>query len=202
MPSSTRPSAWSTASVPERRPVRESSSSGARARAVRSDLVDPTDAGATGRQRIQPRTEDGECFVGEEADLHLDAGLPEAGGSALTPGSRIDHRDQQARDAGVEECLVARGSAAVVVAGLQGDNVYVEFCDVISGAGRKPGTGADWALEMLPVVTVTSACLGEQRESLLRRAVRTAAVCFRTAPARRPRLPKRTPAPKIVIHQV
>ena len=120
--------------------------------AVRSALVDPADAGATGRQRVQPRTEDDECFVGEEADLHLDAGFPKAGGSTLAPRSRIDYRDQDSRDAGVEEGLVAWGSAAVVVAGLQGD-------DGSPAGGPRPGGGQcvdlGVGLALAPVVSLS-----------------------------------------------
>ncbi len=84
---------------------------------------------------VQVRCQLGFRRVGAHSDEHVDAGSAQAIEAA--PGHdriRVLDRDDDARDAGFEQQARARGRAAVVVAGLEGD---------VGGRSACPFTGCE-----------------------------------------------------------
>jgi hypothetical protein len=90
--------------------------------ALIGDHVRPRHDRASSGERYEPRAKHDARFIGQNANLNVDARRTQSSRAALAPRCRIDHRKHYPTDLGVYQRLSTRGRSSLVVAGLQGDH--------------------------------------------------------------------------------
>src|SRR6266511_3211302 len=132
--------------------------------------VCPGDVRAASCQGIQPGSEHQSCFVGQHADLDVDSGGAQRCGTTFAARCGVDDRDDGPGDPGIDEPLAAGWRAALVVAGLQGDDGGPALGTV---ASRNQGVSLSVRLALALVVALPDDSAGAVQDDAAHRRVGT-----------------------------